>query len=113
MICKRVQEKGLWRRRYNFELYQIYELPPANKRVKYNHLRWIGHVERLPDENSTKRIFKTIPFGKRSAGRPKKRFIGAIMNDLKKLGIRNCLRAARDRNKWKVMLKEAKAHLGL
>jgi hypothetical protein len=39
-----VQDKGQWRRRYNFELYKLYDEPDLVKYIKINTLKWAGHV---------------------------------------------------------------------
>lgn len=115
-ICKGIHEDGLWRRRYNSKLYDLYNQLPASKTIKTNRLRWNGHVQRLPEDNPTKIAFKTIPLGKHGMFRPK---TGTYINDierhqwLKKLGIKDWTAVARDREDWKALLKEAKADSGL
>jgi hypothetical protein len=39
-----VQDKGQWRRRYNFELHKLYDEPDLVKYIKINTLKWAGHV---------------------------------------------------------------------
>jgi hypothetical protein len=39
-----VQIDGLWRRRYNPELYSLFNEVDIIKRFKINRLRWAGHV---------------------------------------------------------------------
>lgn len=36
-------------------------------------LRWLGHVERRPEERSVKKVFKNITGGKSFVGKPRKR----------------------------------------
>ncbi|CAG9827498.1 unnamed protein product [Diabrotica balteata] len=43
-ISGAVNENGVWRRRYNFELYKIYQEPDIVKHIKIGRLRWVGHV---------------------------------------------------------------------
>jgi hypothetical protein len=65
-----VQDKGQWRRRYNFELYKLYDEADS---VEYiiDRLKWAGHVVRMDNNVISKRMFNTRPEGKRGAGRPK------------------------------------------
>jgi hypothetical protein len=41
--------------------------------IKRNRLRWIGHLERMEDSRSVKKIFKGKPEGRRGTGTPRKR----------------------------------------
>jgi hypothetical protein len=67
-----VQDKGQWR--YNFELYKLYDESDLIKYVKTYTLQWAGHVMRMYNNRTTKRMFKTRPVGKRGTGRPKLRW---------------------------------------
>jgi hypothetical protein len=42
-----------------------------------------------------------------SFGKPRKRWLDDVENDLKKMGVRGCRKIARDRDAWKFVLKEA------
>lgn len=70
-----VQEDEGWRRRYNYELYALYDQPSIVKTIKVNRLRWLGHMMRYADNNPTKLAFTQIPLGRRGTGRPKRRYI--------------------------------------
>jgi hypothetical protein len=48
-----VQENGQWRRRYNFELYKLYDEPDLTKYIRINRLHWAGHVMRMSDDQIT------------------------------------------------------------
>ena len=37
-------EEGVWRRRMNHELYQVYKDADIVKRIKHGRLQWAGHV---------------------------------------------------------------------
>jgi AAA+ ATPase superfamily predicted ATPase len=81
--------------------------------IKKNRLRWIGHVERMEDSRSVKKIFKGKPESRRGTSRPRKRYLDNVEDDLKQLGIRGWRRKAREREEWAKILKEAKALQGL
>ena len=68
---------------------------------------WVNENE-LP-----KRILCTNRGGQRGRGRSKSRWIDGVEEDVSKLGCRNWLTAAQDRSRWRHLLEEAKAHLGL
>ena len=42
----------------------------------------------MPGETTAKNVFKNTQEGKRSAGKPRKRWLGGVENDLKKMGVR-------------------------
>ena len=54
-----------------------------------------------------KKVFKNIPEGKRSVGRPKKSWLDGVENHLKEMDVRGWRKVARDRDAWKLILKEA------
>jgi hypothetical protein len=66
-----VQDKGQWRRRYNFELYKLYDETDLVKYININRLKWAGHVMRMDNIKITKRMFNARPEGKKGTGRPK------------------------------------------
>ena len=41
--------------------------------IKAERLSWFGHVQRMPDTRTVKKIFNWKPLTKRSQGRPKYR----------------------------------------
>src|ERR1700755_620228 len=63
-----------WRRRYNHELYQLYNEPDIVKYIKINRLRWLGHVQRMEDERVPLKLLRTNPDGNRRPGRPRTRW---------------------------------------
>jgi hypothetical protein len=69
-----VQEGGIWRKRTNKELYDMYKLPNLFIEIKRARLRWLGHVERMPASRLTKKIYSGKPEGRRTIGRPRTRW---------------------------------------
>ena len=51
-------------------------------------LRWLGHVEIMPEERTMKKVFKSTPEGKRSVGSSRKRWLDDV-NYVKKMGVRS------------------------
>jgi hypothetical protein len=108
-----VSENGTWRPRTNKETEDLYKEPDIVTEIKRNRLRWIGHVERMEDSRSVKKIFKGKPEGRRGTGRPRKRYLDDVEDDLKQLGVMGWRRKASEREEWTKILKEAKALKGL
>jgi hypothetical protein len=57
-----VQENGVWRKRYNREIYELFNEPDIVKYIVINRLGWAGHVIRT-DNNRTVKVFNTKPIG--------------------------------------------------
>ena len=70
-------------------------------------------IIRIPEENPVKKLTLLRPEGSRRADRPKLRWLDEVEEDLRTLGIRDWRRRALDRDRWKEVLKAAKAQNGL
>lgn len=101
-------ENGLWRIRRNEELRALYDEADVVGFVKSGRIRWLGHMYRTPRDDNIRRLFESKPNISRPRGRPKKKYIDSVYKDLQQLGIYNWRDAARDRVKWKAIVKEAK-----
>jgi hypothetical protein len=68
-----VEENGTWRRRYNHELYKLFNEPDIIGYIQAKRLEWAGHLILTSEHRTIKKIFSTKPEGKRKVGRPKLR----------------------------------------
>jgi hypothetical protein len=68
------QEKGSWRKRYNYELCETFNEPNIFTYIKFKRLAWAEHLVRMNNDRTLKKIFSTKPDGVRSVGRPKLRW---------------------------------------
>lgn len=115
-IFKGTCENGIWRRRYNFELYQLlrkHEEPDIITRIKTSRLQWAGHVERAQDTYVPKRVMNGKLQGRRKQGRPKLRWEDGVLEDATKIGFGNWRTAARNKDEWRRKLWEARTRTGL
>ena len=79
--------------------------------IKSRRLRCAGHVARMEEGGSvTLNILTGKPKGKRSLGNPNRRWEGYIRMDLKKLGTRNSIDSAQDKNYWRALMNAALNH---
>jgi hypothetical protein len=53
-----VQDSNGWRIRYNQELDRLIEGQGLVRFIKAQRLRWLGHIERMPETQMPKRILK-------------------------------------------------------
>jgi hypothetical protein len=96
----RREEDGSWIKLHNDELHNLYSSPNI---VKSRRMRWAGHVTRMGDGRGVYRILFERPEGKRSLGRPRRRWEDNINLDLREMGIdgANWIQLAQDRVKWR------------
>jgi hypothetical protein len=108
-----VQENGQWGIRRNRELEELYNHPNIVAEIKCNRLRWLGHVERMPEDRMVKKIYLGHPSGRRLRGRPRKRWLDDVEDDIRKMRIRRWRTHVGDREAWANIIREAKALQGL
>jgi hypothetical protein len=66
------------------------------------------------DNNRTvKKVLDTKPIGTRKIGRPKLRWEDDVIQDIKALGVKNWRNSAMEKESWQMLLRKAKAHVGL
>ena len=70
-----------------------------SKKVQESRLKWYGHVSRREDEYVGKRVLGMEVPGKRRRGRPKRRWMDNIRNDLSERGLSE--EDAQDRSRWR------------
>ena len=67
------KENGQRRIKTNEELMTKYKAPDIVNVIKIRRLEWLGHVVRMNETRSVKKIFKRKLEGRRSRGRPRLR----------------------------------------
>jgi len=67
------KENQIWRVKTNEELDKLIRHKNTVNYIKAQRLSWFGHVQRMPDTRTVKKIFNWEPLTKRSQGRPKYR----------------------------------------
>jgi hypothetical protein len=80
-------EEGSWRIRMNYELNKLIENADILRFIKSRRIAWLGHVMRMDDKRTPKRILEWKPIGTRIRERPRKRRIVDIEEDMQKMGI--------------------------
>ena len=59
-------------RRTNEEIYEYYQKPQLDSIIKARRLQWLGHMERVTEERTVRRIAWKTPGCKKKRGRPRK-----------------------------------------
>ena len=88
-----------------------YKTPDIVSIIKIRRLEWLGHVVRINETRSVKKIFEGKLEGQRGRSRPRLRWINDVEDDLRKLGVKRWRTKALEREEWTSIIKEAKAKL--
>jgi hypothetical protein len=81
--------------------------------IKAQRIKWLGHTQRMDQTRPARRILDWKPMGTRPVGRPRQRWRKDVLEDLKKLKIKNWKKTAKDRKTWRDLAEKAKTHKGL
>jgi len=97
---------GEWRRLHNEELNDLYSSPNIVRVIKSRRIRWAGHVARMDEERGLYRVLVGKPVGKRSVGRPRRRWVDNIRKDLQEVGCgyMDWIGLAHDRDSWRTLV---------
>jgi len=79
--------------------------------IKFPRLEWLGHVIRMNETSSVKKILEGKLEGRRGRGRPRLRWINDVEDDIRKLGVKRWRTKTLDRQEWTSIIREAKAKL--
>ena len=96
------KENQIWRVKTNEELDKLIKHKNIINYIKARRQSWFGHVERMPDTRTVKKILNWKPRTKRSQGRPK------YKQDICQMKIKNWIACIQDRGKWKEVVEKAK-----
>ena len=74
--------------------------------IKSRRMRWAGHVTRMREDRGVHRVLVGKPEGKRSLGRPRRRWEDNIKMDLQEVGggRGDWMELAQDRDRWRVLV---------
>jgi len=106
-------DKGVWRIRYNNELCKLMGGEDIVRFIKAQRIQWLGHVERMDETAMPKRVLKGKLYAARRIGRPRIRWLEDVIADPRRMGIGGWMEKARNRDQWRWLVEEAKAHPGL
>ena len=99
--------------RTNRELEELNKGENIVKWIKGQRISLQGHLERMEEDRMPKKIFTQELEGTRRRGRPRKGWREEVERDLQVLGVRRWRELVIDREKWRSIVRQAKAHSGL
>jgi hypothetical protein len=71
------------------------------KFIKLSRLRWTGHIMRLNENETARKVFMSQPGGSRPRGRPKLKWEDQVAEDAARAGCRNWKRTTHNREDWR------------
>ena len=85
------------------------DMPMIDSIIKKSRLKWVGHVNRMPDHRYPKQLlFSQLAEGKRNRGKPKQRWKDLIKRDFKQCNIDHekwaDLSAEENKYKWRELI---------
>jgi hypothetical protein len=80
------------------------------KWIKGQRISWLGHLERMKGDRMPKKNLTQELEEMRRRGRPRKEWREEVERDLQVLGVRRWRELAIDREKWRGIVRQAKAH---
>jgi hypothetical protein len=83
------------------------------KFIKAQRMRWLGHVKRMEVGAMPRKMTEGRLFIGRRKGRPRLGWMDDVVVDLKAIKIKQWMEKAKDREQWRMVVEEAKAHPGL
>jgi len=81
--------------------------------MKSRGMAWLGHAAQMDGGRMPRRILEWKPMGRRIGGRPRKRRIEDVEEDMQMMGIRGWRKLSEERTEWKKITEKAKTHSGL
>jgi hypothetical protein len=109
-ICGPKYEDGKWKNRTNREPEELSKGANIVKWIKGQRISWLGHLERMKKYRMPKKIFTQELEGMRRRGRARKGWREEVERDLHVLGVRRWRELVIDKEKWRGIVRQAKAH---
>ena len=72
-------------------------------KMREGRLRWYGHVMRRDQVYVGRQMMEIVLPGKRRRGRPKRRFLDAVNEDMREVGVKET--DVEDRKMWRMMIR--------
>jgi hypothetical protein len=87
----------------------MYGQPDIIAEIKSKGLEWLRHVARMGENRMVKKNSVGHPGGRRKTGRPRKRWLDDIEEDLRLMEVKRWRKKATEREVWAKIVWEAKA----
>jgi hypothetical protein len=92
------------------EIDKLIEHADIVRYIKAQRIKWLEHIQRMDQARPNMQLFDWKPMGTRPVGRPRQRWQEDVMEDFKKLKVKNWEDLAKDRRIWRYLAAKAKTH---
>jgi len=101
---------NIWRIQNSTEIDKLIEGAVIVRFIKAQRIKCLGHIQRMDQARPTRKLLDWKPMGNRPLGRPRQRWQEDVMEDLKRLKVKNWKETAEDRRTWRDLAEKAKTH---
>ena len=108
-LYRSVVEKGIWRIRINKEMRALYKDLDIVADINRKRSERTGHVVRMDQGKTIKKISESKPEGSRRKGRPRLRWLEDAEKGLWEMKVKRRRQKAVDKEEWASVMKEVKA----
>jgi hypothetical protein len=98
----------IWRIKTNQEINDLLKGQNIIEFIKKQILGWLGHVERMTEDNIVQKIKRWKPMSKRPIGRPKMRWEDDVLEDVRSMNVREWKQVVQNRDSWKEVVEQAR-----
>jgi hypothetical protein len=107
-VCATRTSDGYSRLKTNKESNEILKGQNIIGFIKKQRLNWLGHFERMAEDNNVQKIKRCKPMSKRPIGRHKTRWEDDVLEDIKSRNVRNWKKVVQNRDSWKKVFEQAR-----
>ena len=75
--------------------------------IKAQRVKWLGNIQRMDQARPAGKLLDWRRMGNRPVGRPRQRWQEDVMEDLKKLKVKNWKETAKGRRTWRDLAERA------
>ena len=80
--------------------------------IKAQRIKWLGHIQRMDQARPARKLLDWKPMGIRPVERPRQRWQEDVMEDLKKLKVKNWKEIAKDSRTGRDLAERSKTTKG-
>ena len=93
-------QHGIWRVRSNQELLELQKDPNIVEDTEKKKLEWVGHVVRMDQGRTIKKIFEIKPEGSIRRGRARLRWLEDVEKDLQEVKVKRWREKTVNSEEW-------------